>query len=62
MDAAAMDMGKEMSSAILFSYFFPVFRHGSAFGCFFGTWEEVTQSAEEACALCSDDGDREAPS
>ena len=61
MDTAATDVSKEMGSAVLIVYFFTVFRHGSAFGCFFGTWGKVAQSAEEACALGSDDGDREAP-
>ena len=57
MDTAATDVSKEMGSAVLIVYFFTVFRHGSAFG----TWGKLAQSAEEACALGSDDGDREAP-
>ena len=61
MDTAATYVSVEMGSAVLIVYFFTVFRHGSAFGCFFGTWGKVAQSAEEACALGSDDGDREAP-
>ena len=59
MDAPAPNVGKEVGSAVLGSFLFPLLGEGTPLCSFFGTWREVAESAEQAGALGSDDCDRE---
>ena len=56
MDTASPDVGKEVGSAVLGEGLLPLFGDCASFCCIFGSWRVVAQSAQEARALCSDDG------
>ena len=62
MDTASPDVGKEVGSAVLGEGLLPLFGDCASFCSIFGPWRVVAQSAQEARALCSDDGNREAAS